>query len=62
MQENELFTVRVGLLIICLYPADDVRVSSGRPFTLVISLLYLLKHLTLKSPIRIEQVGSSLFI
>ena len=27
MQENELFTVWVGLLIICLYPADDVSIK-----------------------------------
>ena len=60
MQENELFRVSVGLLIICLYPADDVRVSSARP--LVISLLHHFEHLALKSPVRTEQIGSSLFI
>ena len=62
MQENELFRVSVGLLIICLYPADDVRVSSARPSALVISLLHHFEHLALKSPVRTEQIGSSLFI
>ena len=61
MQENELFTVWVRLLIICLYPADYVRVSSARPFALVISSLHHFEHLALKSPERTEQVGSSLF-
>ena len=62
MQENELFTVLVSLLIICLYTADDVRVSSALAFGLVISLLQHFEHRILKSPIRTEQIGSSLFI
>ena len=61
MQENELFTVWVRLLIICLYPADYVRVSSARTFALLISSLRRFEHLALKSPERTEQVGSSLF-
>ena len=40
MQENQLFTVWVGLLIICLYRADDVRVSNARPFAIVVWLLH----------------------
>ena len=62
MPENELFTVSVDFLIICLYPPDNVRVSSVRPFALVISLLHHFEHLPWKSPVRTEQVGSPLFI
>ena len=49
MQENKLFAIWIGLLIICLYPADDVRVSSAQPFALVMSLLHHFEHLALKS-------------
>ena len=62
MQEDELFTIWVGLLIICLYPADDVRVSISQPAELVISLLHHSEHLALRSPVMTEQIGSSLFI
>ena len=62
MKENGLFTIWVGLFIIWLYPADGVSVSSARPFVLVILLLHHFEHLALKSPIRTEQLGSSLFI
>ena len=61
MQENELFTVWVGLLIICVYPADDVIVSNAQPFVLLIPFLHHFEHLPFKSPVRREQVGSSLF-
>ena len=57
MQEKELFTVVVGLLIICLYPSDDVTLSNAPPF-----VLHHFEHLTFKSPVRREQVGISLFI
>ena len=62
MQENELLTIWVGLLIICLYPTDDVRVSISPSAELVISLLHHLEHLALRSPVMTEQIGSSLFI
>ena len=62
MQEDEFFTTWVGLLIICLYPADDARVSISRPTELVISLLHHFEHLALRSPVMTEQIGSSLFI
>ena len=62
MQEDELFTVRIGLLIIYLYPADDARVSSAQLLSLVISLLHHFEHLPLKSPIRAEQVGNPMCI
>ena len=62
MQEDQLFTIWVGLLIICLYPADDVRVSLSQPTELLISLLHHFEHLALRSPVMSEQIGSSLFI
>ena len=62
MQEDELFKIWVGLLMICLFPADDVRVSISRPTKLVISLLHHFEHLALRSPVMTEQIGSSLFI
>ena len=62
MQEDELFTIRVGLLIICLYPADDMRVSTSCPNELLISILHHFEHLALRSPVMTEQIGSSLFI
>ena len=62
MQEDQLFTIWVGLLIICLYPADDVKVSLSQPTELLISLLYHFEHLALRSPVMTEQIGSSLFI
>ena len=51
MQEDELLITWVGLLIICLYPADDVRVSISWPTELVISLLHHHEHLVLRSPV-----------
>ena len=62
MQEDQLFTIWVGLLIICLYPADDVRVSLSQPTELLTSLLHHFEHLALRSPVMSEQIGSSLFI
>ena len=62
MQEDDFFTIWVGLLIIYLYPADDVRVSISRPTELVISLLHNFERLVLTSPEMTEQIGSSLFI
>ena len=58
MQENELFTVWVGLLINFLYFDYDVRVS----FALLISLLHYFEYLALKSPLRTQKVGSLLLI
>ena len=62
MQEDELFIIWVGLLVICLYPAHDVRVSISRPTELVIFLLQHFEHLSLRYPVMTEQIGSSLFI
>ena len=62
MKEDELLTIWLGLLIICSYPADDVRVSTLRPTELVISLLHHFEHLGLRSPVMTGHVGSSLFI
>ena len=57
MQEDESFAIWVGLLIICLHQADDVRVSISRPTELVIS-----SFLALRSPVKTEQIPSSLFM
>ena len=62
MQEDDFCTIWVGLLIICLYPADDVRVSISWPTELVISLLHHREHLALRSPVMTEQIQSILFI
>ena len=62
MREKELFTIWVGLLIDCLYPADDVRELVLRPTELVISLLHHFERLALKSPVMTETIGSSLFM
>ena len=58
----ELFTIWVGLSIICEYPADDVRESSSWPTELVISFFHQFEQRALKSPVIIEQIGSSSFI
>ena len=62
MQEDVLFAIWVGLLVICLCPANDVRVSISRPTELLISSLHHFEHLALRSPVMTEQIGSSLFI
>ena len=62
MQEDESFALWVGLLIICLHPADDVRVSISRPTELVIYSLHHFEHLALRSPVTTEQIPSSLFM
>ena len=54
--------VWVGLSVICLYPADDVRESSSRPEKLVISFLHNHELGALKSPARTEQIGNSSFM
>ena len=58
MKEDELFTIWVGLLIICLYPAEDVRVLISRSSKLVIFLLYHFEHLALKLSVMTEQIES----
>ena len=46
-QEDELFTMWLGLVIIVLYPADYVRVSISWPIELVIHLVHHFEqHLT----------------
>ena len=62
MQEDDLFAVWVGLLIIRLYRSDHVRVSVSRSTELVISLLHHFEHLALRFPVMTEQIGSSFFI
>ena len=53
----------LGFLIIGLYPADYVRVSISWPIELAIYLVHHFEqHLTLRSPVMTEQIGSSLFV
>ena len=51
MHDIELLITWVGLLIICLYPADDVRESISCPIELVMSFFHHLEHRALKSPV-----------
>ena len=44
MQEDEVFKLWVGLLIVCLYPFDDVSTSISQPTELIISLLRYFEH------------------
>ena len=37
IQDNELFITCVGLSMICVYPADDVREAISQPAELVMS-------------------------
>ena len=62
MHDIELLTTWVGLSIICLYPADDVRESIPCPTELVISSIHHLQHRALNPPVIIKHSGNSLFI
>ena len=62
MRNIELLITWVGLSVICLYPADDVRESIFCPVELVMSFFHHLQHLALKSPKTIEHSGNSLFM
>ena len=53
----KLFLTGVGLSIIFLYPADDVRESISRPVELVMSFQQFVQE-ALKSPVTIEQIGN----
>ena len=56
------FVVWVGLSVIYLYAADDVRESSSRPKDLVMSFFHNHELRALKSPVRTEQIGNSSFM
>ena len=62
MHDIELLITCVGLSIICLYPADDVRDSISCPAGLLISFFLHLEHQALKSPVITEHKGSLSFI
>ena len=62
MHNIELLITRVGLSIICLYPADDLRESVSCPVELVMSFFHHREYLALKSPAIIEHSGNLLFI
>ena len=55
MQEDELFTIWLDLFIICLYPANNLRMSTSRPTELVISLSHYYEHLELRFPVMANQ-------
>ena len=57
-----LFTTRVSLSIICLYPAEDVTESISWLGVLVISFFHQLEERALKSPVTMEHIGNSSFI
>ena len=62
MHDKELLITRIGLSIICLYPADDVRDSISCPAGLLISFFHHPEHRALKSSVITEHKGSSSFI
>ena len=62
MQEEQLFTIWVGLQISCLYPAADQRELISQPTKWVMPLLHHFEHLALKFPEMTETIGSSLFM
>ena len=61
MHDIELLRACVGLSIIFLHPADDVRESVSCSVALVMSFFHHLEHQALKSPVIIEHSGNSLF-
>ena len=54
MHDIELFTTWVGLSIICVYPAEDVRDQISWPGVLVISFFHQLEQRALRSPVTME--------
>ena len=62
MHDIELFTIWVGLSIICEYPGDDMRESSSCPTEVVISFFHQFELRALKPSVIIEQIGISSFI
>ena len=62
MHNIELFTAWIGLFIICIYPAIDVRESNFRSTELVISFSHNLELWALKSPVTTDQIGNSSFV
>ena len=52
----------MGLSLICVYPADDVREAISGPAELVMSFFHQFVQRAIKSPVTIEQRGNSSFI
>ena len=59
MHDIKLFTVWVGLSIICLFPADNVREWISLPAELLISFYHHLEQQALKYPKKTEHKGNS---
>ena len=62
IHDIELFITCVGLSMIFVYPADDVREAISRPAELVMSSFHQFVQRTLKSSVTIEHRGNSSFI
>ena len=59
LHDIELFTIWVGLSVICLYPADNVTESISWPAKLVISFCHHLEQRALKSPVTVVHQENS---
>ena len=55
IHDVELFITCVGLSLISVYPADDVREAISPPAGFIMSLFHQFVQQELKSPARIEQ-------
>ena len=62
MHGIELFTIWVGLSIICEYPADDVENLSSWHTELVIPFFHQFELRALKSPVLIQRIATSSFL
>ena len=62
IHDIELFITCVGLSMIFVCPADDVREAISRPAELVMSSFHQFVQRTLKSSVTIEHRGNSSFI
>ena len=62
INDIELFITCVGVSMICVYPADDVREAISQPAELVMSSFHQFVQWALKSPVTIRQRGNLSFI
>ena len=62
MQDYELYTIWLSLLISFLDSTSDVRVLISGPSELVIFLLHHFEYLAFKSAVLTYQMGISLFL
>ena len=62
MHEIKFFITCVGLIMICVYPADNVREAISWPAELLKTSSHQFVQQALKSPVTTEQRGNSSFI